>query len=136
MQKHRFLIADDHPLFRGALQLIIDDHFKGAETVQCGNFDEVVTALQSDRTMDLILLDLTMPAVQGFSGLIYLRSQYPDLPVVVVSAREEPGVIRRCINFGASGFIPKSLEPAAMADALAQVLNGEIWYPEDTAADE
>jgi DNA-binding NarL/FixJ family response regulator len=136
MQKHRFLIADDHPLFRGALQLIIDDHFKGAETIQCGNFDEVVTALQSDRTMDLILLDLTMPAVQGFSGLIYLRSQYPDLPVVVVSAREEPGVIRRCINFGASGFIPKSLEPAAMADALAQVLNGEIWYPEDTAADE
>ena len=136
MQKQRFLIADDHPLFRGALRQILDDHFNGAEAVECGNFDEVVSAIQSDRNMDLILLDLTMPAVQGFSGLIYLRSQYPDVPVVVVSAREEPGVVRRCISFGASGFIPKSLDPATMADAIKQVLDGEVWYPEDNAAEE
>lgn len=136
MHKHRFLIADDHPLFRGALRQIVDDHFPGAEVLECGNFDEVVKALHNDRQIDLVLLDLTMPAVQGFSGLIYLRSQYPEIPVAVVSAREEANVIRRCLNFGASAFIPKSLDPAQMASAIAQVIEGEVWYPEGIAPEE
>lgn len=136
MHKHRFLIADDHPLFRGALRQIVDDHFAGSEVMECGNFDEVVKALQDDRNIDLVLLDLTMPAVQGFSGLIYLRSQYPEIPVAVVSAREEVQVIRRCLNFGASAFIPKSIEPGAMADAIGQVLEGEVWYPDSVSPEE
>lgn len=136
MHKYRFVIADDHPLFRGALRQILEDAFEGAEISECGSFDDVVNSLQVNRDVDLILLDLTMPAVQGFSGLIYLRSQYPDIAVAVVTAREEASVIRRCLNFGASGFIPKSLEPAAMSEAIAQIMQGEDWYPQDVSLDQ
>ena len=65
--------------------------------------------LERGGEVDLILLDLTMPGVRGFSGLMYLRAQYPSVPVVVVSANDDPAVIRRCMDFGASGFIPKTL---------------------------
>ena len=57
-----------------------------------------------------------MPGVRGFSGLMYLRAQYPSVPVVVVSANDDPAVIRRCMEFGASGFIPKTLGVEAMRD--------------------
>jgi DNA-binding NarL/FixJ family response regulator len=72
-----------------------------------------------------------MPGVRGFSGLMYLRAQYPGLPIVVVSASDEPAVIRSCMEFGASGFIPKTLGVEAMRQAIAGVLQGELWTPPD-----
>ena len=81
--------------------------------------------------VDLILLDLTMPGVRGFSGLMYLRAQYPSVPVVVVSANDDPAVIRRCMDFGASGFIPKTLGIEEMRDAIMRVLKGGVWTPPD-----
>src|SRR5262249_42965259 len=81
--------------------------------------------------VELILLDLTMPGVRGFSGLMYLRAQYPSVPVVVVSANDDPAVIRRCMEFGASGFIPKTLGVEPMRAAIARVLTGGVWTPPD-----
>jgi DNA-binding NarL/FixJ family response regulator len=81
--------------------------------------------------MDLVLLDLAMPGVRGFSGLLYLRAQFPGVPVVIVSATEEPDVIRRCLEFGASGFLPKTLAADTVRDAIRCVLAGEIWAPPD-----
>ena len=75
-----------------------------------------------------------MPGVSGFSGLLYLRSQYPEIPVVVVSASEDRAVMRRCIEVGAAGFIPKSTEMSEMRDAIRLVLDGEIWTPADLEA--
>jgi DNA-binding NarL/FixJ family response regulator len=72
-----------------------------------------------------------MPGVRGFSGLMYLRAQYPGLPIVVVSANDDPAVIRRCMEFGASGFIPKTLGVEALRRAIARVLKGEVWTPPD-----
>ncbi|MEA2929171.1 MAG: hypothetical protein QOG38_1599 [Hyphomicrobiales bacterium] len=72
-----------------------------------------------------------MPGVRGFSGLMYLRAQYPSVPVVVVSANDDPTVIRRCMEFGASGFIPKTLGVEAMRAAIARVLEGGVWTPPD-----
>jgi DNA-binding NarL/FixJ family response regulator len=72
-----------------------------------------------------------MPGVRGFSGLMYLRAQYPSVPVVVVSANDDPAVIRRCMDFGASGFIPKTLGIEPIRDAIARVLNGGVWTPPD-----
>jgi DNA-binding NarL/FixJ family response regulator len=77
------------------------------------------------------LLDLTMPGVRGFSGLMYLRAQYPSVPIIVVSANDDPGVIRRCMDFGASGFIPKTLGIEAMRTAVARVFEGGLWTPAD-----
>ena len=87
--------------------------------------------LEQGGDVDLVLLDLAMPGVRGFSGLMYLRAQYPSVPVVVVSANDDPAVIRRCMEFGASGFIPKTLGVEAMRDAIARVLEGGVWTPPD-----
>jgi len=125
------MIADDHPLFRGALREAVTGLFERADISEAGTFDEVSAMLERTSDIDLILLDLAMPGVRGFSGLMYLRAQYPSVPVVVVSANDEPAVIRRCMDFGASGFIPKTLGVEAMRSAIARVLEGGVWTPPD-----
>jgi DNA-binding NarL/FixJ family response regulator len=131
-QSPHLLIADDHPLFRGALREAVNGVFGRADVAEAGTFEEVTEFLErGGGEVDLILLDLSMPGVRGFSGLMYLRAQYPSLPVVVVSANDDPAVIRRCMEFGASGFIPKTLGIEALRAAVARVLQGEVWTPPD-----
>ena len=128
---YRFVIADDHPLFRGALREAVSGLFAEAAILEAGSFDDASALLDNTGDVDLVLLDLTMPGVRGFSGLMYLRAQYPSVPVVVVSANDDPAVIRRCMEFGASGFIPKTLGVEAMRAAIARVLEGGVWIPAD-----
>jgi len=130
-QSYRLLIADDHPLFRGALREAVTALFKEVDIAEAGTFEEVTDLAERGGDVDLILLDLSMPGVRGFSGLMYLRAQYPSLPVVVVSANDDPAVIRRCMEFGASGFIPKTLGIEALRQAVIRVLEGEVWTPPD-----
>ena len=127
----RLVIADDHPLFRGALREAVSGLFEDVEIAEAGSFEDVTKLLERGAEVDLILLDLTMPGVRGFSGLIYLRAQYPSVPIVVVSANDDPVVIRRCMDFGASGFIPKTLGIDQMRRAIERVLDGGIWIPPD-----
>lgn len=129
--KHRFVVADDHPLFRGALRSAILGAFQDAEISEAGSIEELVVELDRVPEMDLILLDLSMPNVRGFSGLLLLRAQYPGIPVVVVSAHEEANVVRRCMEFGASGFIPKTTDVETMREAIRIVLDGDTWTPPD-----
>jgi len=128
---YHFVIADDHPLFRGALREAVSALFADATIAEAGSFDEAVALLDKSADVDLVLLDLAMPGVRGFSGLMYLRAQYPSVPVVVVSANDDPAVIRRCMEFGASGFIPKTLGVDEMGQAIAHVLEGGVWTPPD-----
>jgi DNA-binding NarL/FixJ family response regulator len=130
-ESHHLLIADDHPLFRGALREAVNGLFARAAIAEAGTFEEVTELLERGGDIDLVLLDLRMPGVRGYSGLMYLRAQYPGLPVVVVSANDDPAVIRRCMEFGASGFIPKTLGIEALRDAVGRVLRGEVWTPPD-----
>ena len=129
--QYRLVIADDHPLFRGALREAVSGLFGRAAIGEAGTFEEITELLERGGEIDLILLDLSMPGVRGFSGLMYLRAQYPSLPIVVVSANDDPAVIRRCMEFGASGFIPKTLGVDALRQAVGQVLKGEVWTPPD-----
>src|SRR5688572_10482064 len=133
--RYRLVIADDHPLFRGALREAVRGLFEPTNIAEAGSFDEVSKLLDAGGEVDLILLDLTMPGVRGFSGLMYLRAQYPSVPVVVVSANDDPIVIRRCMDFGASGFIPKTLDTEDMRAAITQVLKGGVWTPPDINLD-
>jgi DNA-binding NarL/FixJ family response regulator len=128
---YRFLIADDHPLFRGALREAVSGLFQHVEIGEAGSFEDVAKLLESGGEVDLILLDLNMPGVRGFSGLIYLRAQYPSVPIVVVSANDDPTVIRRCMDLGTSGFIPKTLGIEEMRGAIKRVLEGGVWTPPD-----
>lgn len=135
----RLVIADDHPLFREALHQAMsgaaDGALSGASFRQSGTIEEVFEALEADKETDLVLLDLSMPGVRGLSGLMNLRARFPEIPVVVVTASDEPAVIRRCADFGASGFIPKSLQVKEMRDAIEQVLAGSTWFPPDVDLD-
>jgi DNA-binding NarL/FixJ family response regulator len=129
--RYRFVVADDHPLFRGAMRESLTNLFEAADIFEAGGLDDLQTLLEKEGDVDLVLLDLAMPGVRGFSGLLYLRAQFPGIPVVVVSANEEPGVIRRCMEFGASGFLPKTLAVDVMRSAIRRVLEGGVWTPPD-----
>jgi DNA-binding NarL/FixJ family response regulator len=131
MNGYRFIIVDDHPLFRGALSQALGDAFANAEVLQAGSLDELTDHLASAGEIDLVLLDLAMPGVHGVSGLLYLRAQHPEVPVAVVSASDDPGTIRQCLDCGASGFIPKSQPVECIRDAIRKILKGEVWLPAD-----
>ena len=129
--QYRLVIADDHPLFRGALREAVGGLLERVDIAEAGTFDELVGLLDRGSDVDLVLLDLTMPGARGFSGLMYMRAQYPSVPVTVVSANDDPAVIRRCMEFGASGFIPKTLGVDAMRAAISRILGGGVWTPPD-----
>jgi DNA-binding NarL/FixJ family response regulator len=127
----RVLIADDHPLVVGGLRQAVIAAAPEAEIAVAHDFDSMAAALDASSDTDLVLLDLAMPGVRGFSGLLFLRSQHPAIPVVVVSGNEDRAVIRHCLEFGAAGYIPKSNSFETMRDAIAQVLEGGRWTPPD-----
>jgi DNA-binding NarL/FixJ family response regulator len=129
--QYRFLIADDHPLFRGALREAVSGLLPKVDIAEAGTFEEVGETLERGGEVDLVLLDLSMPGARGFSGLMYLRAQYPGVPVAIVSANDDPAAIRRCMQLGASGFIPKTLSVDGMRAAISKILEGGVWTPPD-----
>lgn len=131
MAATRIVIVDDHPLFRKALNQALATSLRAAEIIEAGSLDELTASLAADSAVDLILLDLSMPGVQGLSGLLFLRAQYPEIPVVIVSASEDSATIRGAIGFGASGYVPKSQPVEGIRTAVRKVLEGEIWVPPD-----
>ena len=127
----RIIIADDHPLVRGALRQAVAGALEHVEILECGDLESLQQLLAAKGSVDLILLDLAMPGVRGFSGLIYLRAEHPGVPVVIVSANTDRAIMRRCVDFGASGFIPKTTDLETMRHAIRQVLDGSTWTPPD-----
>jgi DNA-binding NarL/FixJ family response regulator len=127
----RLVIADDHPLFRGALREAVTGLFEPDAIAEAGSFDDISRLLDRSNDIDLVLLDLAMPGVRGFSGLMYIRAQFPGVPVVIVSGADDPAVIRRCMDFGAAGFIPKTLSVKAIRRAIELVRDGGVWTPPD-----
>ncbi|RNF83923.1 response regulator transcription factor [Montanilutibacter psychrotolerans] len=123
------LIADDHPLFREALRGAVARLLPEARLHEADSVDALYALVDGEPDADLLLLDLNMPGAQGFSALAHLRALHPQLPIVVVSAREEPAVMRRALDHGALGFIPKSADSATLGTALASVLAGDRWAP-------
>ena len=134
----RIVIVDDHPLLRGAIRQALSTGIDGGDMgsgpvdlEEAGDFAALKTTLARDPDFDLVLLDLAMPGVSGFSGLIALRAEFPSLPVVIVSATDDAKTIGRAIQLGASGFVPKSAGIDTIREAIAKVLGGEVWRPAD-----
>lgn len=127
---YEILIADDHPLFRSALhQALTLGLGPDARLVEAESIADLEARLTEKSDWDLVLLDLNMPGAYGFSGLVLLRGQYPQVPVVMVSAQEEAAVVVKSKEFGASGFIPKSSSLEVIQQAVRKVLDGEVWWP-------
>ncbi len=130
MAAYEIIIADDHPLFRSALQQALTLGLgQNVRLVEAASIAELETCLGQGADWDLVLLDLNMPGAYGFSGLVLLRGQYPQLPVVMISAQEEAAVVARAREFGASGFIPKSSSLETIQAAVRAVLDGDAWWP-------
>ena len=132
---HTILIADDHPLFRDALSQAVESQMPNTRIKMAGDFNEVEELIANNPDADLLLLDLTMPGVSGFVGLIRLRNEYPALPVIMVSATDDAATIRRSLELGASGFIPKSSLIEQICEAITHVLAGDIWLPDNVDMD-
>ena len=124
------LIIDDHPLFREALVSAVSLAFPIARSVEVANIESAVRVLEADRDFDMAMLDLNIPGVKGFEGLLKLRASHPRLPILVVSAIESEQIIDEAIAFGAAGFLPKSLGREVLATAIRTVLEGEVYLPE------
>jgi DNA-binding NarL/FixJ family response regulator len=123
------LIADDHPLFRAALRAAATDAAADVATCEADTLDGVLALLESRPEIDLVLLDLHMPGNHGLAGLAAIRAQFPAVAVVLVSANEDPTTVRRALDHGAAGYIPKSAGLDELREAIRTVLACEQWLP-------
>ncbi|WP_137129798.1 response regulator transcription factor [Rhizobium sp. FY34] len=133
MQTLKIIIADDHPLFRGALRQALSDIARQPDIIEAGTFEAARRMAGDHPDADLLLLDLAMPGVSGFSGLMSLRAEFCSLPIVIVSASDDAATVRRALELGASGFISKSSGLDDIRTAIETVLNGGLWAPEGLA---
>jgi DNA-binding NarL/FixJ family response regulator len=125
----QFIVADDHPLFREALKAAAGRLQPGTRFVEADSVVELLTVIDREPDADLLLLDLNMPGAHGFNALAHVRGARPGLPVVIVSAEDDPRIIAAALRYGAQGFIPKSTAAARIAEAVEAVLAGEIYTP-------
>ncbi|OMH29461.1 response regulator transcription factor [Motiliproteus sp. MSK22-1] len=128
---YKLLIADDHPLFREAIADVIRNRFPQAELFEAQDLLSCLSIAEQHDELDMVLLDLKMPGMDGLNGLLQLRNQSPTIPVVIVSAEEDKSTILQAMTYGAVGFIIKSLPRAEMSDALEQVIEGQVYLPSD-----
>ena len=125
-----FLIADDHPLFREALQAALSPFFNEMKVIEADSVQSTLKAIKNHPEIDLILLDLNMPGADNYYGLTSVLEKSPDTPIVVVSASDNEESVNVAMHFGAKGFIPKSYSSRKMAHAIMSVLDGGKFIPE------
>jgi DNA-binding NarL/FixJ family response regulator len=125
------IVADDHPLFRAALREAVARLLPESLIVEAESIAKLEEAVQAHPDADLVLLDLRMPGARGFSALIQMRARHPSIPIAVISAAESASVARRALEFGASGFIPKSASIETIGTMLRALLAGELAIPSE-----
>lgn len=124
----RIILADDHVMIREGLRPFVERIAAGTQVLEAGNFPEVIELLKGE-PVDLVILDLKMPGMNGYQGLMTLRREYPTTRCVMLSAMADREHVLEAIRLGADGFIPKHLSGAAMVSALQLVLSGERFIP-------
>lgn len=127
------LIADDHPLFRSALTGALRDQLGEVDIQESHDLESTLGRLKSNPDVDLLLLDLNMPGSGDLYGLIRIRSDFPDIPVAVISGSDDVAIVANVIEAGALGFIPKTSEPSLYLKAIQAILEGDTWLPEGMA---
>lgn len=123
------LIVDDHPLYREGMVSALRAHLAGVQVRGANSAEEGLIELERDPDVDAVLIDLRLPGMDGFAALAVYAARFPAVSRVVVSAQEDPQVVQRAFEAGASGFIPKSMAVGDVADAIRQVLAGGLFTP-------
>jgi DNA-binding NarL/FixJ family response regulator len=129
----KILIADDHPLICAALTHTLGTGMPSATVLTASSLNALEAALVAHPDLDLALLDLHMPGARGFSALLLLRAQRPELPVIVISSDDHPRTIARAQQFGAAGFLPKSAPLTTLLTAIGSVMAGGTGFPRHEA---
>lgn len=128
-----FLIADDHPLFRQALQQILKQEYAGCRLLESSNFTETLCFLKNEDDIDLVLLDLSMPDNNGLHSIKTIIDTRPEIAVLVVSANTDITLVHQLLELGINGYVPKSSSFEVIADAIKSVLELDTWLPTDVA---
>ena len=128
MSRVKLLIVDDHPLFRDGLAALLCQASVDNIVVQASSTEEALQ-LADEQIIDAVFMDLSMPGLSGEPAIREFARRHPDLPVIVLSSSEDPGDVRRVLNAGASGYIPKSATAKTVVSALTLVLSGNIYVP-------
>jgi DNA-binding NarL/FixJ family response regulator len=131
---YAILIVDDHPLFRAALKGAVAGACANCEFLEADSVAALLETLEHHPHPDLLLLDLNLPGAFGFCALAHLRGSHPELPVIVVSAMDDPRTVQQALAFGAQGFVSKSANAATIAHNVASVLRGEFVPPPSPSA--
>jgi DNA-binding NarL/FixJ family response regulator len=132
----KILVADDHALFREGMRHVLADLEERIEVFEAANSRAALDCARLDEDLDLVLLDLNMPDMDGFEALTLFCERYPALPVVILSASNSKREMRRALDMGALGFIPKDSTGAVVLSALRLVLSGGIYVPPSLVAAE
>jgi DNA-binding NarL/FixJ family response regulator len=125
----RILVCDDHAVFRAGLRAVLGELSGDAELLEASDVAQALALAGAHDDLELALLDLHMPGTDGRTGLRQLRSAHPTLPVVIVSAADDPLEMRRALDEGAAGFVPKSSRSEELVAALRLVLAGGVYVP-------
>lgn len=125
----KILVADDHPLFREGIRHFLMNLEAEVTILEAENLQKALATLQENLDIDLILLDLIMPGMNGLEGLRALEECNPAVPIIILSASEDPEDIAKTLAHGVMGYIPKSSNSATVVAAIRQVLAGEIYKP-------
>ncbi|HRZ06944.1 MAG TPA: response regulator transcription factor [Candidatus Competibacteraceae bacterium] len=123
----RILLIDDHTLFREALLHVLREFDNTAMVIEAATAKEAIRLAAHYHDLDLILLDLTLPGLNGLSALPELHELRPTVPLVILSASEDSVDVRQALNAGVMGYIPKSSSSHEMITALRLVLAGEVY---------
>ena len=125
----RFLIVEDHPLFRRALRAVLEATAGETEIFEVASIADAVETIESAGRINLVLLDLHLPGTKDFYGLLELRKRFPRVPIAVVSSLDDPEIVREALRIGASGFIPKSFKKQDFQHVINEILSGDVYAP-------
>jgi len=126
----KILHADDHPLFREGIRFFLKLLDAQVTALEAGSLQATMDKLALEWPVDLLLLDLEMPGMNGGEGFFSLRRRYPQLSIAILSGLNDANVIRTLLDGGARGFIPKLAGSEQLLDALRRILAGEIYVPD------
>lgn len=125
----RILIVDDHPLYREGMVSALRANLAGVEVEGAGSAEEGLACLERAADIDVVLIDLRLPGMDGFGAQAVYAQRFPTVSRVVVSGLDDPQLVRRAFQAGASGFIPKSMSVTEVAEAIQYVLTGQVFVP-------
>lgn len=128
---YSILVADDHPLYREAIISVIKRSFPDVTTYEADDYESALTIVAQNNQLDLILLDINMPGMDGLNGLIQLRNEMPEIPVAMISAESDRELVLRSITYGAVGYISKVASSEKIDEAIRQIMDGHVYLPSD-----